>query len=320
MVWGGILALFTAWLFTARVVRRGGIAILVDRPKKHSVHDCAVPSGGGLFVLAGLGVGLVLATLLAGQHRWLLPLIPLGLVGAISLFDDVKSQPILLRLFSQFIAGGLVIYLAGPIRELPVFGGIAFDHNVLAYGVTLFWLVGVCNLFNFLDGIDGFSSLQTVLAGFGLALMSEDGLVQVWGVCLGAAALGFIRFNWAPAKIFLGDVGSVTLGFAFASIPLFGNEASRGEGIVLVMLLLWYFLFDGAATIFLRGLRGERVWVSHQKHFYQRWARLGAGHATICWRVHAVTFCVILVTFFWKKQTGVRSTMASRWGCWDWCL
>ena len=155
------------------------------------------------------------------------------------------------------------------------------DH--LAAGLLWLWFV---NLFNFMDGIDGIAGVEAGSLGIGLVLV---GAVLVWpGVqvalpaLLAAATLGFLVWNWAPAKLFLGDVGSVPLGYLLGWLLL---VAAMNGAWAPALILPLYYLADATITLIKRGARGARVWRAHREHFYQRAVQGGASHGRVAAQV-----------------------------------
>src|SRR5206468_6921221 len=122
----------------------------------------------------------------------------------------------------------------------------------------------------FLAGIDGHAGLQGAVAGLGVALLHTVGSFTTIGMAVCGACAGFLVHNWHPARIFMGDVGSATLGFILAAVPFQTSGRWRSDSVFFVALFLWFFLADGAFTVFRRLWRGEKVWEAHRTHLYQR--------------------------------------------------
>jgi UDP-N-acetylmuramyl pentapeptide phosphotransferase/UDP-N-acetylglucosamine-1-phosphate transferase len=163
---------------------------------------------------------------------------------------------------------------------------------------ALVW-VWFVNLYNFMDGIDGIAGSEAAAIGIGLALFAVTGIgddpalaasAAAPGAAIAAAAIGFLVWNWAPARIFLGDVGSVPLGYLLGFLLL--AAAARGHWEIALILPL-YFLADATITLLRRLARGERVWLPHRQHFYQQAVRRGLGHAAIVRRVIAANLILI---------------------------
>jgi UDP-N-acetylmuramyl pentapeptide phosphotransferase/UDP-N-acetylglucosamine-1-phosphate transferase len=141
--------------------------------------------------------------------------------------------------------------------------------------------VVLVNFFNFMDGIDGLAGAQTVVTGIGVALVAWDPMAAVIGASVAGAGAGFLAFNWAPARIFMGDSGSLALGYTFASLPLLAPLDSRPEAVFWMVMSLWLFLADATFTLVARVARGESWYAPHRDHAYQRLVRAGASHATV---------------------------------------
>ena len=271
----GVTCLAT-WL-AAAALRRFQI---LDRPNARSSHVVAKPRGGGLALLPIVLIAWILAL------RWL-DAVPPGFwpvvtgaacLGVVSWIDDLKSLPALTRFLAQGLA--VAFGMVGLAGAGPVFQGLlppALD--LVAAGFLWLWFV---NLFNFMDGIDGISGVEAIAIGLGLglaALLSAGDPAQValpW--LLAAAALGFLVWNWPPARVFLGDVGSVSLGFLLGWLLLLA--AAKGAWAVAAILPA-YYLADATITLLRRGLRGETVWRAHREHFYQRATQGGWSHGRV---------------------------------------
>ena len=276
-----------AWLATAGVrwllVRHA----IFDRPNERSSHTAPTPRGGGIAPLTVVCGAWALAVSWLGNAPPAFPAVMGGLVllAVISWLDDVKGgMPVAARLATQAIAVALVLstfqdaglVFQGVLPPLP---------DRLVAGILWVWFI---NLFNFMDGIDGISGVETVSLGVGLALVAWlTGFVAPYvalPALLAAAALGFLGWNWQPAKIFLGDVGSVPLGFLLGWLLLI--TAAQGQWLAAVLLPL-YYLADATITLGRRLVRGETVWRAHRGHFYQRAVQGGASHAQVAIKVLA---------------------------------
>jgi len=209
----------------------------------------------------------------AAAWRGILPLAAGALVlGAVGLWDDLRGDigP-LPRLLLQTGLAAAIVLLWGGMQVLPF--PSPFDLAVEFWGVPLaiLWIVGVVNLYNFLDGIDGYAGTQTIAAVwvFLLALRPAPPL-WVLGMALTGACAGFLYFNWHPARLFMGNSGSYSLGFLLAAMPFVLPASERSAGIFAMAMGLWFFLSDGTFTLLRRALKGERVWRAHRSHLYQR--------------------------------------------------
>ena len=179
-----------------------------------------------------------------------------------------------------FQIGAVALGLAGLQGQGAFFQG--FLPPALDLGLAAILWLWFLNLFNFMDGIDGISGAQSISLGLGLALLAVllEGVSDLLSVALilAAAAAGFLVWNWPPSRIFLGDVGSIPLGYLFAWLLL--AAAAEGAWAPAVILPL-YYLADASLTLVRRALRGERLWQAHKEHFYQRAVQNGMSHATV---------------------------------------
>jgi|CXWL01.1.fsa_nt_gi UDP-N-acetylmuramyl pentapeptide phosphotransferase/UDP-N-acetylglucosamine-1-phosphate transferase len=258
------------------IVALAGKALL-DMPNARSSHAVPTPKGGGLGVLVGLGVG-----------AWLVPafpvrsvLGPLLCIAMLSLMDDLRPLSPRFRLVGHIAIAALVLATLGEFRRIavPPFGTLVMPAILVA--CTMLWLVGVTNVYNFLDGIDGLAGVQAVVGGVAwwwIGARHDLPLTAALGSVVAAAAAGFLPFNWSPARIFLGDVGSASLGLAFAMLPLVASREGAAWAAPVGVLLLWPFLFDATLTVIRRLRRGERVTEAHRSHLYQRLVVTGWSH------------------------------------------
>lgn len=271
-------------------------AVLVDVPNARSSHRRPTPRGGGVGIVLAFACGML--GLSAGTGRGLLEETAIvGLIGAAAiaalagLADDVRPLSSAMKFGAQ-IAAALVAMASGLVVDtlsLPALGPVTLGP--LAYPVTALWLVGMTNAFNFMDGLDGLAaSTATLVAAFlgAVAILLGDAPVAVFALILAAASTGFLVFNFPPAKIFMGDVGSQFLGFMFAGLGVFLAKSDlTGTLIFVVPILLFNFLFDTIFTAAYRLLRGENPTAAHRTHLYQLLNQAGASHRTVT-AVHAV--------------------------------
>jgi len=304
---------FAVWAATGRVLRLLTRLRLYDRPNERSSHAAATPRGGGLALVplllaAWTGWALWSGAAPAGFGPVLLGTVLLALV---SLADDLRGLSAVLRLAVQ--AGAVAVGLIGLGTAGPVFQGLLPPlADRLAAALLWLWFV---NLFNFMDGIDGISGVEAGSIGLGLALVAVLGglaaeLVAL-PVLLAAAAIGFLAWNWPPARLFLGDVGSIPLGYLLGWLLLAG--AAQGQWAAALILPL-YYLADATVTLAKRGLRGAKVWQAHREHFYQRAVQGGLSHGAVVLRVLACNGVLVafalLATAGWPWPALAGATLA----------
>jgi UDP-GlcNAc:undecaprenyl-phosphate GlcNAc-1-phosphate transferase len=260
------------------MLKNGAVAIAMDHPNDRSLHSIPTPRTGGLALTGGIGFGWVLL-----WQPWMLPIASCVLfITLVSFFDDVRSLSVGWRLLVQVLAAGVF-----------VFSGLAMAFGSLWLLPIVIVTVWMTNLYNFMDGSDGLAGGMT-LFGFGsyaaAAWLGGDTSLAGAMLCITAAALSFLRVNFHPARIFMGDVGSVPLGFTAAAIGVLGWE--RGDwGLWFPLLVFSPFIVDATITLFKRLLCREKIWQAHRSHYYQRLVQMGLGHR----KTAIIEYCLMAV-------------------------
>lgn len=279
---GGLLAAAV----TYAVIHWAGRLGVIDQPNARSSHKRPTPRGGGMgIVAAGL---LAVAALVAigaappAGSGWVL----LGaiVVAAVSAVDDVSSMSPRLRLLVHFAAAATAVVATGPARVVDLGSLGSLDFGPAGWAPAIVWIVGMTNAFNFMDGIDGIAGVTAVTAlgvlagGFAVA---GDPFVALMAAAIAAASAGFLVWNWQPARIFMGDVGSAFLGYTIAVLPLLASPDSRRWLLPLMGFVMWPFLFDTVYTLVRRLSKRENVFEAHRSHLYQRLVIAGWSHASV---------------------------------------
>ena len=241
---------------------------ILDHPGERTSHQSATPRGGGIALIPVVLFAWAMLALAALAPSGTFAIV--GLAAALALlswYDDLGDIAPVWRLAAHLIAAALgATYLLGPI---PVFQGL-LPPLADRIAATLLWAWFI-NLYNFMDGIDGITGVETITIGAGIVLVAhfagDDAAAAPLALALAAGALGFLRWNWPRAGIFLGDVGSVPLGFMTGWLLLL--LATHGQWAPALILAL-YYLADASVTLVRRIFRGERIWRAHRSHFYQR--------------------------------------------------
>ena len=211
------------------------------------------------------------------------------LISVVSYFDDLFELSAKLRLTVQSLVAFLGLYFLGGLESFDV-GLFSIENQIITNIFAFFMIIWFINLYNFLDGIDGYAGSEAVflgLAGF-LLFGGAHFLVLV------AAVLGFLLFNWHKAKIFMGDVGSTLLGYNVAIFTIY--YASHGSSILVWIILFGLFWFDATLTLFRRYRNGEKLSQAHRKHAYQRLTQCGWAHnrvVTFSILVNILLFCLV---------------------------
>ena len=247
-----------AWMLRSPLARA-----VLDHPNERSLHVAPVPRTGGLAIMIAIAFAGI--PLLPGSLVWLAPTVALA---ALSFVDDLRGLPVVLRFAVQITVAG--VFAAWVLAGVPAVW-------IAAAALATTWLA---NLYNFMDGSDGLAGGMAVI-GFGYsglaALAAGDGGLGTASLSVTGAAAAFLVFNFHPARIFMGDVGSVPLGFLAAAIGILGWRTGAWP-IWFPVLVFSPFIVDATVTLARRLLRGDRIWQAHKEHYYQRLVRLGLGH------------------------------------------
>jgi len=289
-----IVVAVLAWVVTGtarRIALRRAYLAEVDH---RSSHERPTPYGGGWGVMAGVLPAWTIIAVVADRPDLFVLLVAAVVLIGVSWIDDRRPLSAGLRLAVQATAVAAAISML-PSDALVFQGWIPFWADRLVVGIGWLWFV---NLFNFMDGIDGIAGVETVALGVGLAAVAviagpDAGATlpePMLGLTLAAAAAGFLVWNWHPARIFLGDVGSVPIGFLSAGLLV--HLAAAGH-LAAALILPAYFLADATVTLVRRGLAREKVWQPHRTHFYQRAARRRGRHDAITLRVAAIDAALV---------------------------
>jgi UDP-N-acetylmuramyl pentapeptide phosphotransferase/UDP-N-acetylglucosamine-1-phosphate transferase len=298
-----LLSFITASVITGRLIPFLRKRAMWDIPNDRSSHSTPTPRGGGIGILAGLTVGGCVAHVLGFPvMNWHL-LTGIALIVVVGFVDDRKGLSGAIRLLSQVVAALIVLYGTTGLQQFPLPQPLNFDLGALGIPTAMLWIVAVTNIYNFLDGIDGYAGLQGIIAGLAIALLSEGTGGTLLGLSIAGSCLGFVLYNWHPAKVFMGDVGSATLGFLLAALP-FQSDFRPGSGSVFVVAMcLWFFLADGVFTIVRRLMNGERIWAAHRSHIYQRLVQTGLRHDQVALRVMNVGAILSGLAVFLSRST-----------------
>jgi UDP-N-acetylmuramyl pentapeptide phosphotransferase/UDP-N-acetylglucosamine-1-phosphate transferase len=254
---------------------------VLDHPNERSLHSRPTPRTGGVAIFVALSVAVGSWGLGAGLTSSLYGLgAGAGLVAALSFLDDRKGLPVSVRLPGHLVAATLLV-IAGlylPGFSLP---GLAwYWPERLGILLSLLFLVWMINLYNFMDGMDGFAAGMAVI-GFGtlalLGYLAGNPVFLALNLMVVSASAGFLLFNFPPARIFMGDTGSSLLGLLAGGLSIWGAR----EGVFpfwVALLVFSPFIVDATVTLLRRLGRGERVWQAHKSHYYQRLVQSGWGH------------------------------------------
>jgi UDP-N-acetylmuramyl pentapeptide phosphotransferase/UDP-N-acetylglucosamine-1-phosphate transferase len=292
-----VTAFLISLLLTQRFCDPSSRFHILDQPNDRSLHTRPTPRSGGLAILSAVYACSIASIYWLGRspdsaYGWI------GgasfLVAAVSYVDDRLTLPSGLRFIVHTLAAACIVFggfvinslaLPGLELHLPYWIGVIF---------TLLFVVWMLNLYNFMDGMDGFAGGMAVI-GFGsfafLGWLEGNEYFWALNLIVAAAAGGFLVFNFPPARIFMGDIGSSTLGFLAAAMSVW---AVHGLVIPLWVAVLVFspFIVDATVTLIRRLWRGEKIWQAHKTHYYQRLVQSGWGHKkTVLWEYAIMLGC-----------------------------
>jgi Fuc2NAc and GlcNAc transferase len=304
-----LLAVFASSVLLTGAMRRYAIEKeLLDIPNIRSSHDVSTPRGGGVAIVVPYLLTLIVAWQLMGVETTLTLAVfgSGGLVAGIGYWDDLGHVSWKLRLLMHSIAAFWAIYWLKGTPTL-IFGDTIIHlgwFGIITVAIFLMWLL---NLFNFMDGIDGIAGSEAVFiatTGGLLTWLSGHNNISVLFLLLAAATLGFLWWNWPPAKIFMGDVGSGFLGIVLGILAY--ASVMEGDSIWVWLILFGVFLADSGLTLTKRVLRGERWYEAHCSHAYQ-WSARKWGHLR-------VTLSVLMINCLWLFPIALLAFYFPDWG------
>jgi UDP-N-acetylmuramyl pentapeptide phosphotransferase/UDP-N-acetylglucosamine-1-phosphate transferase len=319
-----------SWWLTRRLSRRDSFLFLLDHPNERSLHDVPIPRTGGVAIIGSLFLGLIAARVLGllvmreglswsgwvHLESWILGMTML--LGLVSFLDDRGGVPVWLRLGCQLAASGILALGAGlvlPAIEVPLLGTI--ELRWLGVPLTILFLVWFTNLYNFMDGMDGFAGGMTVigcgLLGY-LGWQAHHPVISFIATLQAAAAAGFLVHNFPPAKIFMGDVGSVSTGFLAAALIVLGCRDGVFD-LWVPLIVFSPFIFDATVTLARRAFRHEKVWEAHRDHYYQRLVLSGWSHRrTVLAEYGVMALCGGFALLYQYASEEWRLVILGAWG------
>jgi UDP-N-acetylmuramyl pentapeptide phosphotransferase/UDP-N-acetylglucosamine-1-phosphate transferase len=273
---------------------------MVDNPSQRRAHKNPTIRGGGVaFVIAFIATFYFVAVFSEAKNISFFILIPVTILGIVSFSDDAKGMPILVRLLVHFIAAYLCIkfYLGNNL----IFRG-EISPNI-DFFLSVISLAAFINIYNFLDGIDGISAFESIhlsMTAIILCIIREKVIINVdivfyiSSILLGCS-IAFLLFNWHPAKIFMGDVGSTFLGLLHG-LNLIIIAASSERLFLAASIASLYYISDGGITILIRLMKGEKIWLPHLNHFFQQAVRKGMSHKEVVLKIGLCNFILMILS------------------------
>ena len=274
---------------------------LIDVPNERSSHLIPTPRGGGLSIVIPVLLCIVVLFLTAQIDRNFALALGTGcfFVASIGWIDDHQHIPANWRALLYGIAAVLAVYFLNESDDFQsVFHQLPFA--IVSSFLIVIWIVWMTNLYNFMDGTDALAAIQTIctslLVGLLFWLQGQYGLATVCFV-IAASSCGFLFWNWPPAKIFMGDVGSCSLGFCFGVLVVIG-EIQGSVPFTVFFILLSIFICDTTLTLLMRVFANEKWYQAHKSHAYQRLVQLGMSHKKL-----VLSVLLINVIILWPMAT-----------------
>lgn len=290
-------ALIGALIGTAMLRKYALSNSLIDIPNSRSSHTLPTPRGGGVAIVVSFIASAILLGV-SGLIPWMLVwglVLPGTLIALIGFLDDHGHVPARWRLLGHFAAAALAMFFVNGLPLIQFFD-FSLDLGWFGYAVGAVFLVWLLNLYNFMDGIDGLASLEAIFvcAGGAILYALANATELIWlPLTLACAVAGFLYWNFPPARIFMGDAGSGFLGITLGVLSL--QAASINPALLWAwLILLGVFIVDATCTLFVRLLRGEKVYEAHRSHAYQIMSRRTGSHRRVSLVVLAIN-CVWLL-------------------------
>ncbi len=288
-----VLATLVLSFIITSVVRRTAIKRnQFDIPNERSSHNQPTPRGAGLAVVIAFSFSLIVLLIRGDleQKTFTAIFLPGLIVATIGYLDDrCKVTATRVRLLAHIVAGLVAVYILGGLPPMPVFGE-TLTLGLLGDLIAVVYLVWLLNLFNFMDGIDSITGIETLSSCLIITiLMINKTSSDQWQMpmLLASAVLGFLYFNWPPAKIFLGDIGSGYIGFTVGTISL---AMAKTEPVFTWawIILLGVFIVDATVTLIRRLVTKQRVYLAHRSHAYQHLATQSSQHLKVSLSIAAI--------------------------------
>jgi UDP-N-acetylmuramyl pentapeptide phosphotransferase/UDP-N-acetylglucosamine-1-phosphate transferase len=274
---------------------------ILDVPNERSSHFHPTPTGGGLAIVVAWYAGLIYLFMYGFIPGNLFFALMSGIIIAVvSLLDDVYDIKPIIRFSAQTVTAIISFSLLHGIHPV-LFLGKNFLPEVVLYPIAIIGIVWFINLYNFLDGIDGYASLEAIAAGLAFYFITGDNI----NLILIAAVTGFLIWNWPRAKIFMGDVGSTQLGFIIIVLGIYFHNSDKLP-IICWLILLAPFWFDATLTLFRRWRRNENLSKAHRNHIYQRLVQSGFSHLKVDLLLSAVNLILIFLVIIAIKSVELQ--------------
>jgi len=279
----------------------------VDLPNERKVHKVPMPRVGGLGIFAGIVVGIVLTGFLSDQTWPFFLLVPFSLISIMGFVDDVRGLSFKTKFIVQILASILAVFLVGanvPYVANPL-GHSKIDFGVFGPVIAVIWMVGITNAINLSDGLDGLAAGISAIAALALAVTSArvDITTALIAVSVFASAVAFLRYNFHPAKTFMGDTGSQLLGFALAVISIKGSSLSASTlSLAVPMLAIGIPILDTTYAFIRRMIKGGNPFLPDKMHIHHQLLSIGFSHVGAVIFIYAISFALALIAMTFRGK------------------
>ena len=285
-----------SFLLTYLIIRVALKKKIVSIPNERSLHDTPIPIGGGVAIVLTWYAGISILYFCGKLEKDLYYALMSGIILTIvSLTDDLTSLKPLVRLIFHFITAIAAFMFLGGLRPL-IIPAINMDYSFITYPLAVVGMVWFINLFNFMDGVDGFASLEAIIICLLMFVFSGS----IVNILLIACISGFLFWNWPKAKIFMGDVGSTQLGFILVVLGINAHNTYQFSILNWIMISS-PFWFDATLTLYRRWRNGERLGEAHRKHIYQRLVRAGFSHLQVNIYLLIINMFVVIMILIYRE-------------------
>ncbi len=310
----------TAWIgffLAALVVALGGIPTgqwlkqkgLIDFPEDRRLHRIETPRGGGVLMALAMLIGLVWIAIISSVSQPLIVvMVIIGLVTALGWLEDLKPRSIVLRLIAQFAIASLVIVLMGPLESIHLWRSQMLNLPVFFVATALIGLVWVMNLHNFMDGSDGMAASQGLFCGLAYATLfalNSEPFGLALALLLSGSCLGFLFWNWPPARLFMGDSGSLLIGVVVGLLAYHGLQ-TQSASLTMCLIISSVFVVDTTATLVSRVVSGQRWYNAHATHAFQQLVAGGLSHGQVLVVYWALNLGVVAPALFVAMRDSAR--------------
>ena len=306
-----MLAMFVSFVLTPHIKKLAFKIGAVDKPDNRKVHKRIMPRLGGLAIY----IAFMIAVVAGMEMSWDVFSILLGgtVIVALGVADDVYQLPAKVKLLGQIVAA--VILVAFDIRIEWVnnpFGGY-FYLDMLSIPFTIFWVISFINVVNLIDGLDGLAAGVSAIASLTVILVAiQMGYfhVAVLTAALAGAIIGFIRYNFNPATIFMGDTGSMFIGYILAAISVYGAVKTAATiALIVPAIALGLPILDTAFAIMRRYVNGRPIFQPDKGHLHHRLLATGMSHKETVLFMYGITAVLCIGAVLWAEMEGVYAAL-----------